>query len=84
MVVPFHCLWLLLVGVTDVHVCAHRCLQVCRWSQEKSTAGLTLISGVILSSSPQGCVAEADYVNATGPDIAGGTGAIHTRLKHMD
>lgn len=42
------------MGVIHVRVCAHRYIHVCRWSWEKSTAGVTLISGVILSSSLQG------------------------------
>lgn len=49
--VPHGCDWCMCT-------CAHRVIHVCRWSEEKSTAGVALISGVILSFSPQGHVAE--------------------------
>lgn len=46
-----------LMGVIDVYTGAHVCVGGVR---EKSTAGVTLISGAILSSSPQGHVAEVE------------------------
>lgn len=44
------------MGVIDVSVCVYTSALVCKWSWEKSTAGVTLISGVILSSRLQGHV----------------------------
>lgn len=67
-----------LTGVFGVHACVLTGANVCGWSQEKSTTGVTLISGVILSSSPQGRVAEAVF-SVTTTDLC-----IHARLEHAD
>lgn len=62
-----------------MYACEYRCLYVCIRSQEKSTAGVTLISGVILSFSPQGHVAEANKAVTLQT-----TQCIHAKPKRID
>lgn len=79
------CFYNVCTGPLCVWLSAHRCIHVCRWSHEKSTAVVALISGVILSFSPQGHVAETECLvrpQHAGTQRAAQARCIHARLGH--